>query len=76
MCVVDRRDETTNYQPGDNRAEVQAALERALHMPAPIQVESSSVIAIQPKGIACVVQTPGPASLVNSMISKIWGIKT
>ena len=78
MLVVDRRDETTTYEPGDNRAQVQAALEHALHdMPAPVQVETEAEVEdVQHtglQGVPCVIQTPGPQTILNLLLARVWG---
>ncbi|KAH8119254.1 nucleoside hydrolase [Phellopilus nigrolimitatus] len=83
MLVVDRRDEAAEapteqekrFQTGENKAEVQAPLDRAVHdLPAPVQVELGAPEHVHPKGVACIVETPGSETLVASMLSRIWGI--
>lgn len=81
MLVVDRRDETIDFfevekrfKKGDNRAAVQAELDRRVHdLPVPVQVELQAPAHVHPKGIACIIQTPGPEALIDSMLSRIWG---
>lgn len=78
MLIVDRRDETTTYEPGDNRAEVQAALERAVHeLSVPAQVESANEVKATehtgPQGVPCITRTPGPQAILDSMTTRIWG---
>lgn len=52
----------------------EAELERKIHdFPAQVQVESEELLGVHPKGVACVVQTPGPGALVTSMLERIWG---
>jgi len=76
MLVVDRRGETTIYEPGKNRSEAQAFFERAVEDgPAPVQVEKLEDIEGPPKGVLCVTETPGPESLVQSLLSRVWGIE-
>ncbi|KAL5485095.1 hypothetical protein ACEPAI_7737 [Sanghuangporus weigelae] len=85
MLVVDRRDEVTEdffddieerrFKSGDNRSAVQAQLDRQLHdLPAPVQVELDAPPHIHPKGVACIVETPGSDALVSSLLSRIWGL--
>ncbi|KAI5123677.1 hypothetical protein M0805_001705 [Coniferiporia weirii] len=69
-------DSEKRFRAGDNRAEVQAALDRAVHdIPAPVQVELDvpRVNLNPPRGVACIVRTPGADTLVSSMLANIWG---
>ena len=92
MLVVDRRDEAAEFscsddvgvvknveqrfKKGDNRAEVQAELDRQVHsLPAPVQVELGAPPHVHPKGVACIVETPGAEALVSSLMSRIWGLE-
>lgn len=77
MLVVDRRDESTTHGPGENRSEVQAALEKTFNeatAPALVMKEDSQELtSVVPKGVHTVFRTPGTEALVKSMLARIWG---
>ncbi|GBE81034.1 Uridine nucleosidase 1 [Sparassis crispa] len=88
MLVVDRRDEQGAYDPGANRAQVQAELEQhqfrhagtfeSTALPAQVELERPPVLpqegAEQPPGVPCIVKTPGPSVLLTLMLKRIWGV--
>lgn len=74
MFVTDRREENTTYAPGTNRAEVQALLDlrqighgllESTALPARVEVEDPALEQRQGKGVACLVETPGPSVLLQ-----------
>ncbi|TFK54312.1 nucleoside hydrolase [Heliocybe sulcata] len=84
MLVVDRRDDQSAYAPGENRAHVQAELER-LHVAhgvfessaVPAQVEVEDKAQTENSGgesVAILTQTPGPAALIRLMLTRVWGV--
>ncbi|KZT26825.1 nucleoside hydrolase [Neolentinus lepideus HHB14362 ss-1] len=88
MLVVDRRDDQSAYAPGENRAHVQAELER-LHVahgvfessafPAQVEIEDPDKAQTDNLGgesVAVLTHTPGPATLVRLLLSRIWGVET
>lgn len=86
MLVVDRREDEGAYDPGANRAAVQAELEKhgfhasgALESTAvPAQVEVETPPPAEPRqplsGVPVVTTTPGPAALLHLLTKRIWGI--
>ncbi|EJD03116.1 nucleoside hydrolase [Fomitiporia mediterranea MF3/22] len=85
----DSPDSPKRFKTGDNRAEVQARLDREQrqqeqnthmqnvrndHLAVPAQVELDAPAHVHPKGVACIVQTPGSEALVSSIFSRIYGI--
>jgi len=77
MLVVDRREDIGNYQPGENRAEVQAGRNLKVDAAA-MQVESRVQLndALLPggAGVAILTDSPGPQALVKIMLERIWGL--
>ena len=86
MLVVDRREDEGAYDPGANRAAVQAELERnKFHsggvmesnaVPAQVEVETAPAMPEKSssEGVPVVTSTPGPAVLLSLLTSRIWGI--
>lgn len=84
MLVVDRRaDDQSAFAPGMNRAEVQAELQRHLvkddslessAVPARVQVEHANDKNNIAREVECVVQTPGPAALLEILLERVWGV--
>lgn len=84
MFVTDRRVEDTAYAPGANRAEVQAQLDlrqlghgllESTALPARVEVEGPGLEQGQPRGVACLVETPGPNVLLQLLTRRVWGIQ-
>ncbi|KLO14611.1 nucleoside hydrolase [Schizopora paradoxa] len=79
MLVVDRRDESTTHGPGENRSEVQAALEKTFSdatAPALVMKENSQELtSAVPKGVHTVFRTPGTDALLKSMLARVWGVE-
>ena len=77
MCVVDRRDDPGAYNPGANRAEVQAELEKHLipvhgvlesnAVPAQVEIEIAPAAESAPQspGIPVLTKTPGELKLLH-----------
>ncbi|KAJ6593665.1 nucleoside hydrolase [Mycena capillaripes] len=83
FLVVDRRDDTSAYAPGANRAEVQAELDKhsshhgnweSTAVPALVETEHAPKN-LHPRGVMCVHATPGPTTLLNLLTWRIWGVK-
>lgn len=93
MFVTDRREETTAYAPGANRAEVQAQLDlrhlghgllESTALPARVNIEDPILLAggqgevgleqKERKGVACLVETPGPSVLLELLTRRVWGV--
>ncbi|KAG2146441.1 nucleoside hydrolase [Suillus bovinus] len=84
MFVTDRRKDNTAYAPGANRAEVQAQLDlrrlghgllESTALPARVEIEDQELEQRQQKGIACIVETPGPSVLLQLLTRRVWGIQ-
>ena len=85
MLVVDRREEEGAYDPGENRAKVQEALEKhhfQIHgilestaLPARVEIEQAPVPE-RPLGIPVLTTTPGPDALLRLLAERIWGVTT
>ena len=84
MFVIDRRDDNTAYAPGANRVEVQAQLDlsqlghgllESTALPARVEIEDSTFEPKQQKGVACIVETPGPSVLLQLLVRRVWGIR-
>ena len=79
--MVDRRADGTAYAPGENRAEVQAQLEKLhLHgtfestaLPAQVETERPPV-ETQTPGVACILETPGIQALLTTLLERVWGV--
>jgi len=77
MLVVDRRVDESAYAPGANRAAVQLDLDKTtLKTSFSAQVEAngptitkSSVV----RSVFCVTETPGPGSLLQLLLRRVWG---
>lgn len=87
MLVVDRREDEGAYDPGANRAAVQAELEKNSFLskgvlesnaiPAQVEVEVPPTESKDPSGgVPVVTATPGPAVLLRLLESRIWGVDT
>ena len=79
MLVVDRREDIGNYQPGDNRAEVQAARKLdadAATMQVESRVQLGDVLTgpTGAEGVAILTDSPGPQVLAKIMLERIWGL--
>lgn len=90
MLVVDRRDDQGAYDPGANRAHVQAELEmhhvdhtgtyESTALPAQVELEHPpSPPQTDPEsssggGVPCIVKTPGANVLLELMLQRIWGV--
>lgn len=85
MCVVDRRDDQGAYDPGANRAKIQAELEKynivmsgfleSTALPAPVEVEKAPEEAkAQTSAVPVVTITPGPDALLKLLTRRIWGV--
>lgn len=85
MLVVDRREDEGAYDPGANRAAVQAELEKSIFqttgilesnaIPAQVEVETQSQSQPNhPAGVPVIVKTPGPAALLKLLTERVWGI--
>jgi hypothetical protein len=84
MFVTDRREDNTAYAPGANRAEVQAQLDlrqlghgllESTAVPARVEVEDSGLEQKRRRGVACLVETPGPSALLQLLTRRVWGIQ-
>lgn len=83
---MDRREDEGAYDPGANRAAVQAELEKNhFHphgvlesnvIPAQVEVEIPPVMRKNPSngGVTVVTATPGPAALLRILVSRVWGV--
>lgn len=86
MLVVDRREDEGAYDPGVNRAAVQAELEKhnfhssgvleSTAVPAQVEVEMPPEIEKKAlvRGVPVVNVTPGPAALVRFLVERVWGV--
>ena len=87
MLVVDRREDEGAYDPGANRAAVQAELEKhGFHIrgtlesnavPAQVEVENASEIPqkkLVNSGVPVVNATPGAVALLRLLSERVWGI--
>ena len=86
MLVVDRREDEGAYDPGANRAAVQAELEKhgfhssgaleANALPAQVEVEALPQPTQQSRtnGVPVVNVTPGPVALLRLLCARVWGI--
>ena len=85
MLVVDRREDEGAYDPGANRAAVQAELEKhgfhtggALEsnaLPAQVEVETAPMpMAKSNAGVPVVNATPGPVALLRILCERVWGV--
>ncbi len=90
MCVVDRRDESA-HAPAENYARVQEALQNRVEagsadaddfssvvVPAPVDVEdepSRRRRKDEPGGVPVVEGTPGPETLVQFILKRVWNIE-
>lgn len=61
MLVVDRREDESAYPPGAIRSEAQKELESTLK-----SVSDNA-------GVFCITHTPGPATLLRLLLSRVWG---
>lgn len=84
MFVTDRREDNTAYAPGTNRAEVQAQLDlhqlghgllESTAVPARVEVEEPEFEQRRQKGVACLIETPGPSVLLELLTRRVWGIQ-
>ncbi|KAI0812525.1 nucleoside hydrolase [Irpex lacteus] len=86
MLVVDRRDDEGAYDPGANRAAVQAELaKQGFHshgtlesnaIPAHVEVEVPPTSQTEKTpGIPVLVSTPGPEVLLKLMTERVWGVR-
>lgn len=85
MLVTDRRDDQSAYAPGVNRAEAQKELEKSACMcskwltsnvlPSQAEIEHTSQENTATKtGILCVIETPGPETLLRLLLARVWGV--
>jgi len=83
MLVVDHRNDQTAYAPGYNRAELQKQLEQlglahkpweSTAVPAQVDVEREPQSICASNDIWCVTKTPGPQTLLRSLLHKVWGV--
>ena len=82
MLVVDRRNDQTAYARGTNRAEFQKQLDslglshrvwESVAVPAQVEHDSRASTIIE-TGICCVNDTPGPETLLNLLLRRVWGL--
>ncbi|EKM54529.1 uncharacterized protein PHACADRAFT_210325 [Phanerochaete carnosa HHB-10118-sp] len=86
MLVVDRREGEGAYDPGVNRAAVQAELEmhgfhssgalESTAVPAQVELETAPELEKKPLtvGVPVVNVTPGPAALLRTLTERVWGV--
>ena len=78
MLVVDRRrDDKSANSPGMNRAHAEAERERngSKDIPATVEIkEASQAQRSDRRGVAVVVETPGPAVLLETLLRRVWGV--
>jgi hypothetical protein len=83
MLVVDRRTDESLYAPGANRAEVQLELDNAAlshggwttaALPAQVEVEDAPSKPTVGSGVFCITGTPGPRTLLQLLLQRVWGI--
>lgn len=84
MLVVDRREDESAYDPGANRAKVQAELEKhdfqstgvleSTAIPAQVEVECAPAVGKHAGSVAVVVTTPGPDVLLRILTQRVWGL--
>ncbi|KZP17949.1 nucleoside hydrolase [Athelia psychrophila] len=79
MLVVDRREDSQSAEaPGMNRTEVEAEREQHVGKVIPAQVEveqASDALHIGAgRGVTVVVETPGPAALLEVLLERVWGV--
>jgi len=84
MLVVDRRMDESAYEPGANRAKVQAELDKATlsHgtgiqaiLPAQVEIEELPSSKLAGSGIFCITSTPGPSTLLHLLLQRVWGVE-
>ena len=85
MCVVDRRNDGEHAPPVDF-AQVQAALQNRVDagsadvddfgptVPAPIDKSSRGIKQDELDGVTVVEGTPGPETLVQLMLKRVWNV--
>ncbi|KAJ3540288.1 hypothetical protein NM688_g6249 [Phlebia brevispora] len=86
MLVVDRREGEGAYDPGANRAKVQAELEKhnfntsavfeSNALPAQVELEAEPSATKESDGVPVVTTTPGPAALLKLLARRVWGIES
>ncbi|PSR79656.1 hypothetical protein PHLCEN_2v6957 [Hermanssonia centrifuga] len=86
MLVVDRRQAEGAYDPGANRALIQADIEKhgftyagvleSAAIPAQVEIEQPPSDVLRPAGpgVPVVTTTPGPAALLKLLSERVWGI--
>ncbi|KAH8996418.1 nucleoside hydrolase [Lactarius hatsudake] len=90
MCVVDRRGDDTRT-PGANHAHIREALQRRVDagsadagvfgsvvVPAPVNVEDEPSLRRkkdEPGGVPVVESTPGPETLLQFLLKRVWNIE-
>jgi len=83
MLVVDRREDESAYAPGANRAEVQASLDKtqfsgnleSIALPAQVEIETAPLAKKKAdSGIWCIIETPGPDTLLKILFERVWGV--
>lgn len=85
MLVVDRRMDESVYALGANRSEVHSEQDKAFPSHGtgnttaafPAQVEIEEAPPSKPavgSGVFCITGTPGPSTLLNLLLKRIWGV--
>ncbi|KAF8160940.1 Inosine/uridine-preferring nucleoside hydrolase domain-containing protein [Crassisporium funariophilum] len=67
MLVTDRREDESAYPLGANRSEAQRELEDV------IQQTDTLGVTHDHKATFCITKTPGPAKLLQLLLSRVWG---
>lgn len=86
MLVVDRREDTSAYAPGANRALIQEQIEKfstvypdyweSSAIPAQVEIDKPSTDQrCTNYGVRCVYDTPGPRILLKLLLERIWGVE-
>lgn len=82
--MVDRREDESAYSPGNNRAEIQAELDKRIFshgpwestaIPAQVDIEHAMETNSEAAGVLCVTDTPGPEELLRLLFSRVWGYR-
>ena len=72
--MVDRREDESAFALGANRAAVEA--ERSAHnIPVQVEVETVEKTKTDTSGVTCVVETPGPAALLEELLGRVWNAR-
>jgi hypothetical protein len=83
MLVTDRREDENAYALGANRAEVQAEFDKhdvkhwncqPTAVPVQVGIELDTEVKRSGLGVLCVTDTPGPSTLLDLLLKRVWGV--